>query len=79
MVGEFKKAPGGFDHLLVTVDKFTKWVKVQPVAILKSERAVEFVRDIIYRFGVRIITNNGTQFTVHKFSDFYDSWRIWVD
>jgi hypothetical protein len=36
MVGEFRMAPGGFNHLLVTIDKFTKWVKVWPIVNLKS-------------------------------------------
>ena len=26
MVGPLKKSPGGFTHLLVVVDKFTKWI-----------------------------------------------------
>ena len=31
MVGPLKKALGGFIHLLVTVDKFTKWIEVKPI------------------------------------------------
>jgi len=27
MVGPLKKAPGGFTHLLIAVDKFTKWIE----------------------------------------------------
>ena len=27
LVGPFKKALGGFTHLLVTIDKFTKWIE----------------------------------------------------
>ena len=81
MVGEFKKVLGGFDHLLVTIDKFTKWIEVWPIANLKSEQVAEFIHDIIHRFKVpnRIITNNGTQFMGHKFLDFCDSWRNRVD
>ena len=62
MVGEFKKASGGFDHLLVAIDKFTKWIKVWPITNFKSERVAEFILDIIHRFGVpnSIITDNGT-------------------
>ena len=37
MVGEFKKAPWGFDHLLVTINKFTKWIEVRSIINLKSE------------------------------------------
>ena len=43
MVGEFKKAPRGFDHLLVAIDKFTKWIEVQSITNLKSERAAKFI------------------------------------
>ena len=31
MVGPLKKGPGGFTHLLVAVDKFTKWIEVKPI------------------------------------------------
>jgi hypothetical protein len=27
MAGPLKKAPGGFTHLLIAVDKFTKWIE----------------------------------------------------
>ena len=81
MVREFKKVPEGFDHLLVAIDKFTKWIEVWPIANLKSEQVAEFIHDIIHRFRVpnHIITNNGTQFNDHKFLDFCDAWPIQVD
>ena len=68
LVGPFKKA-GGFTHLLVTIDKFTKWIEARPISMIKSEQAVLFFLDIIHRFGVlnSIITDNGTQFTSRKF------------
>ena len=28
LVGPLKKVPGGFTHLLVTIDKFTKWIEL---------------------------------------------------
>jgi hypothetical protein len=31
MVGPLKIAPSGFTHLLVAVDKFTKWVEAKPI------------------------------------------------
>ena len=57
-----KRAPSGYTHLLVTVDKFTKWVEARPISTIKSEQAVLFFLDIIHRFGVlnSIITDNGT-------------------
>jgi transposase InsO family protein len=72
LVGPFKKAKGRFTHIFVAVDKFTKWVEVKPVASITVAKEVEFIREIMYRFGVpnNIITNNGTQFTVREFKDF---------
>jgi hypothetical protein len=52
LVGPFKKAPGGCTHLLVTVDKFTKWIEVKPITSVKSEHAISFVLDIMRHFGV---------------------------
>ena len=81
MVGALKKALGGFTHLLVVVDKFTKWIEAKPITNIHSEVAVKFFLDIIYRFGVPncIITNHGTNFTEKKFLDFYDRYRIRID
>jgi hypothetical protein len=62
-VGPFRTAPGGYKHILVTVDKFTKWIDVRPVVM--SEEADKFIGDIKYHFGVpnRIITDLGVAFT----------------
>jgi hypothetical protein len=62
LVGPFKKAIGGFTHIFIAVDKFIKWVKVKPAASITAAKAVEFIREIMYRFDVpnNIITNNGT-------------------
>ena len=78
MVAPLKKAPGGYTHLFVAVDKFTKWIEAKPVATITAERAVEFFLDIVYRFGVpnSIITDNGTQFTGGAFLRFCDSYNI---
>jgi hypothetical protein len=64
-VGPFRTALGGYKHILVAVDKFTKWIEVRPVAKVASEEAVKFIGDIKHRFGVsnRIITDLGKAFT----------------
>jgi hypothetical protein len=69
LVGPFKKAKGGFTHIFVAIDKFIKWVEVKLAASIIVAKAVEFVREITYRFGLpnNIITDNGTQFTVREF------------
>jgi hypothetical protein len=60
MVGPFRQAPGGFTHLLVAVDKFSKWIEARPIVNVRSEEAVSFFTDIIYCFSIpnTIITNN---------------------
>jgi hypothetical protein len=68
-VGPFGTAPGGYKHILVALNKFTKWIQVRPVAKVTSEEAVEFIGDISHHFGVpnRIITDLGTTFTGSAF------------
>ena len=56
-------------HLLVIVDKFTKWIEARSIFAIKSKQAVMFFLDIVHRFGVpnSIITDSGMQFTGKKF------------
>jgi hypothetical protein len=75
LVGPFKKPMGRFTHIFVAVDKFTKWVKAKPAASITAVKAVEFYKEIMYKFGIpnNIISDNGTQFTAgddgtHKMS-----------
>jgi transposase InsO family protein len=81
LVAPLQKAPGGYTHLLVAIDKFSKWVEVRPLNNIRSEQAVAFFTSIIHRFGVpnSIITDNGTQFTGKKFLDFCEDHHIRVD
>ena len=71
-VGPFRTAPGGYKHVIVAVDKFTKWIEVRPVAKVTSSEAAKFIEDITHRFGVpnRIITDLGSAFTGSEFWDF---------
>jgi ribonuclease HI/transposase InsO family protein len=72
MIGPFKKAQGGYTHVLVAIDKFTKWIEYKPIVTLTSAKAVEFIQEIIFRFGVpnSIITDLGSNFTSAEFFDF---------
>jgi transposase InsO family protein len=81
LVGSLQKAPGGYTHLLVAIDKFSKWIEVRPLNSIRSEQAVAFFTNIIHRFRVpnSIITDNGTQFTGRKFLDFCEDHHIQVD
>ena len=71
MVGPLQKAPSGFTHLFVTINKFTKWIEAKPVATITATKAKEFFQDIVVKFGIlnRIIMDNGTQFTGAEFKD----------
>jgi hypothetical protein len=77
----FKKAPGGFTHLLVAIDKFTKWIEARLVAKIGSKQMVSFVQDIVFCVGVpnSIIPDNDTQFTGEKLLNFCDDNNIRVD
>ena len=39
MVGPFKTGASGFMHLLVAVDKFTKWIEARPMKNLSASTA----------------------------------------
>jgi hypothetical protein len=47
--------------LLVTIDKFSKWIKARLIMQIKSEQAVLLFTNIVHRFEVpnSIITDNG--------------------
>jgi hypothetical protein len=72
LVGPFRKAKGVFTHIFIAVDKFTKWIEVKHAASITAAKAVEFIEEIMYMFGIpnNIIIDNGTQFTVREFKDF---------
>jgi transposase InsO family protein len=80
MIGPFKKAQGGYTHVLVSIDKFTKWIEVKPIASLTSAKAVEFIQDIIFRFRIpnNIITYLGSNFTSLEFFDFCEQKSIQI-
>jgi transposase InsO family protein len=75
-----KATTGSFTHLLITIDKFSKWIEARPVTNVRLEQAALFFTDIIHRFGVPncIIIDNGTQFTSKRFLEFYDDHHIRV-
>jgi hypothetical protein len=80
MIGPFTTAPGGFTHVLVAIDKFTKWIKYKPIAMLTTDRVVTFICDILHHFGFpnTIIIVLGSNFHSHEFWDFYERSSIEV-
>ena len=51
LVGPLQKAKGGYTHLLVAINKFSKWIEARPITNIRSEQAVLFFTDIIHRLG----------------------------
>ena len=64
MIGPFKPTPGNYKFVFVLIDKFSKWIEYMPLVKATSEKAVEFLNQIIHRFEVpnSINTGLGTQF-----------------
>jgi hypothetical protein len=50
--GPSKKAKGEFTHTFIAVDKFTKWIKVKLAASITVAKVVEFIKEIMYMFGI---------------------------
>src|SRR3954470_8919208 len=81
MVGPFKTARSGMTHLIVTMDKFTKWIEAKPIKKLDGATVIKFFTDIIIRFGYphSIITDNGTNFVKGVFARFCGKKGIRLD
>jgi hypothetical protein len=79
MVGKLHKSwPGGHVYMLVAVDKFTMWVEAAPVTTQDSTTAINFIKSIIFHFGVpqSIIMDNGTNFTSKELKNYCESMGI---
>ena len=48
MVGTFKRSKDKKTHLLVAVDKFTKWVEAEPVSKCDAATVVQFIKKVIF-------------------------------
>ncbi|KAK1680790.1 hypothetical protein QYE76_041638 [Lolium multiflorum] len=80
MVGPFKTARGNMTHILVMVDKFTKWLEVKPIAKCDGHTAVKFPKDVILRYGYpHSIIDNGTNFAQGEFKRFCEDKNIRLD
>jgi hypothetical protein len=50
MIGLFTMTPGGFTHVFIAIDKFTKWIEYELITKLTPDRIVDFISNILYRF-----------------------------
>jgi hypothetical protein len=81
MVGPLKRALSGFEYIYVAIDKFTKWIEYKPLIKLNATKAVEFMQDIMYRFGMpnRIIIDLGSPFMAIEFRSWAQDCDISID
>jgi hypothetical protein len=80
MIGPLPTAPGGFNRVLVAIDKFTKWIEVKPVTCPKADRVLDFLDELVHRYGLphRIITDPGSNFNNYQFWKYYENNGIYV-
>jgi hypothetical protein len=78
MIRPLPTAPRGFNRVLVAIDKFTKWIKVKPVTCPKADRVLDFLDELVHRYGLphRIITDQGSNFNNHQFWEYCENKRI---
>jgi hypothetical protein len=69
MIGPLTTAPGGFNRVLVAIDKFTKCIEVKTVTYPKADRVLDFLDELVHRYGLphRIIIDLGSNFNNHQF------------
>jgi hypothetical protein len=81
MVGPLRIASCGFAHLLVTVDRFTKWVEARPIKKCDGKTATKFMSDIMVRFGVphSLIIDNRSNLSLGELQEYCHSVGIWLD
>jgi transposase InsO family protein len=75
MIGPLPTTPGGFNRVLVAIDKFTKWIEVKPVTCPKADRVLDFLDELVHRYGLphRIITDLGSNFNNHQFWEYCEN------
>jgi ribonuclease HI len=75
LLGPLPLAQGNLRYVVVAVEYFSKWIEAKPLATITSVTVQKFFwQNIVCRFGVpkAITVDNGTQFDVETFKDFYD-------
>jgi transposase InsO family protein len=55
--------------------QFTKWVEVKPVTCPKADRVLDFLDELVHRYGLPhcIITDLGSNFNDHQFREYCEN------
>jgi hypothetical protein len=85
MIGPLPIAPGGFNRVLVAIDKFTKWIEAKLVTCPKADRVLDFLDELVHRYRLPhcIIIDLGSNFNNHQFWEYceisgIDVWYVSV-
>jgi hypothetical protein len=75
MIGPLPIAPGGFNKVLVAIDKLTKWIEIELVTCPKADRVLDFLDELVHRYGLphHIITDLGSNFNNHQFWEYCEN------
>jgi hypothetical protein len=75
MIGPLPTTSGGFNIVLVVIVKFTKWIEVKPVTFPKADRVLDFLDELVHRYGLphRINTDLGLNFNNHQFWEYCEN------
>src|SRR4051794_26775066 len=76
-----RSSSSGCEYLLVSIDKFRKWIEAKLVGKADGATALKFVRDLVVRFGIphSIITDNGTNFAHGELKEYCQEEGIQLD
>ncbi|KAK8947192.1 hypothetical protein KSP39_PZI006965 [Platanthera zijinensis] len=79
LLGPLPVASSQRKFIIMTIDYFTKWVEVEPLAKITKENAKQFIwKNIVCRFEIPAtsITDNETQFTGKSFTKMCEYLKI---
>jgi hypothetical protein len=52
MIWPLRTTPGGFNRVLVAIDKFSKWIELKPVTCPKADRVLHILDELVHRYGL---------------------------
>jgi hypothetical protein len=75
MIGPLPTAPGGFNRVLVAIDKFTKSIEVKSDACPKADKVLDFFDKPVPHYGLphRISTDLGSNFNNHQLWEYCEN------
>jgi hypothetical protein len=57
MIGPLPTASGGFNRILVAIEKLTKWIEGKSVTCPKADRVLDFLDELVHRYRLPIASS----------------------